>query len=170
MDGHFLTDIEIKQFKCFSDFKAAGFKRVNLIGGKNNVGKTAFMEACYINVHSNSINAFITAIYSIKFARESLNVFQQKSDELTILESTEIYTAISNLKNIKYAIQKEDATKSYFINIINRINPSFSEAIKLNKTIKAKDLSINISHISNIHFIDNFGWDNAELVNCLVPH
>jgi AAA15 family ATPase/GTPase len=24
--------------------------RVNLIGGKNNVGKTAFMEACYINV------------------------------------------------------------------------------------------------------------------------
>ncbi len=165
MDGHFLTDIEIKQFKCFTDFKAAGFKRVNLIGGKNNVGKTAFMEACYINVHSNSINAFITAIYSIKFARESLNVFQQKSDELTILESTEIYTAISNLKNIKYALQKKDATKSYLINILNRINPTVSEAINLNKTIKAKDLSINISHISNIHFIDNFGWDNAELVN-----
>ncbi|MDQ7089944.1 MAG: hypothetical protein Q9M50_04785 [Methylococcales bacterium] len=49
MSEHFLTNIEVKQFKCFGDFKAKGFKRVNLIGGKNNIGKTAFMEACYIN-------------------------------------------------------------------------------------------------------------------------
>ncbi len=55
MDNH-LTNIEIKKFKCFKDFKADGFKRVNLIGGKNNVGKTAFMEACYLT--SNSFKIF----------------------------------------------------------------------------------------------------------------
>jgi len=45
---HFIKNIEIKNFKCFEDFKAEGFGRINLIGGKNNVGKTAFMEACYL--------------------------------------------------------------------------------------------------------------------------
>ena len=38
---HFIKNIEIKNFKCFENFKADGFGRVNLIGGKNNVGKTA---------------------------------------------------------------------------------------------------------------------------------
>ncbi|MDD5372940.1 MAG: AAA family ATPase [Sulfurimonas sp.] len=52
MDKHLLTEIEIKDFKCFKDFKADGFKRVNLIGGKNNVGKTAFMEACFLIANS----------------------------------------------------------------------------------------------------------------------
>jgi AAA15 family ATPase/GTPase len=50
MSEHFIKEIEIKNFKCFEDFKAEGFGRVNLIGGKNNVGKTAFMEACYITL------------------------------------------------------------------------------------------------------------------------
>ena len=48
MSEHFIKNIEIKNFKCFEDFKADGFGRVNLIGGKNNVGKTAFMEAVFI--------------------------------------------------------------------------------------------------------------------------
>jgi len=49
MSEHFIKNIEIKNFKCFDNFKAEGFGRVNLIGGKNNVGKTAFMEACYLS-------------------------------------------------------------------------------------------------------------------------
>lgn len=47
-----LTSIEIKDFKCFKDFKADGFKRVNIIVGKNNVGKTAFMEALFLIINS----------------------------------------------------------------------------------------------------------------------
>jgi len=47
---HFIRNIEIKDFKLFKDFKAEEFRRVNLIGGKNNVGKTAFMEACYLGL------------------------------------------------------------------------------------------------------------------------
>lgn len=48
MNEKFINNIEIKNYKCFDNFKADGFKRVNLIGGKNNVGKTSFMEACLI--------------------------------------------------------------------------------------------------------------------------
>jgi AAA15 family ATPase/GTPase len=48
MNNNFINNIEIINYKCFDDFKADGFKRVNLIGGKNNIGKTSFMEACLI--------------------------------------------------------------------------------------------------------------------------
>ncbi|CAC9629713.1 hypothetical protein [uncultured Gammaproteobacteria bacterium] len=56
MSKHFIKKIEIEKFKCFKDFEAEGFSRVNLITGKNNVGKTAFMEACFLL--SNSFNIF----------------------------------------------------------------------------------------------------------------
>jgi AAA15 family ATPase/GTPase len=45
---HFIKNIAIKKFKCFEDFSANEFQRVNLITGKNNVGKTTFMEACFL--------------------------------------------------------------------------------------------------------------------------
>jgi len=59
-----IKNIEIKNFKCFDNFQAEGFGRVNLIGGKNNVGKTAFMEAVFIASENNFesllfINSFI---------------------------------------------------------------------------------------------------------------
>ena len=40
-----LKEIEIQNFRCFEHIKISGFERVNLIGGKNNAGKTALLEA-----------------------------------------------------------------------------------------------------------------------------
>jgi len=48
MEEHFIREIRIQQYKSLQNFQADGFARINLIGGKNNVGKTAFMEACYL--------------------------------------------------------------------------------------------------------------------------
>lgn len=39
-----LQNIHIQNFRCFEDFKAEGFERINLIGGKNNSGKTCLLE------------------------------------------------------------------------------------------------------------------------------
>jgi len=61
MQEHFIKNIEIKNFKCFENFKAEGFGRVNLIGGKNNVGKTAFMEAAYVNASAKDVKSFSSA-------------------------------------------------------------------------------------------------------------
>jgi AAA15 family ATPase/GTPase len=44
-----IKDIEIKNFRCFSILKASGFAKVNLISGKNNAGKTALLEALFLN-------------------------------------------------------------------------------------------------------------------------
>ena len=77
MSDHFIKNIEIKNFKCFEDFKADGFGRVNLIGGKNNVGKTAFMEACYINRQNTS-----QAIADIITSRYLINLFDELLQEV----------------------------------------------------------------------------------------
>jgi AAA15 family ATPase/GTPase len=151
---HFLTDIEIKEFKCFKDFKASGFKRVNLIGGKNNVGKTAFMEACFINVHSTNINNLITALDTIKIRREQINLIFEvvKANETKFLDATKNYFAKSNVRNIAFSIIEKDAIKEYEITINNS-----------SKIINAKEISINLNHIINIVFIDNFGWSDKYL-------
>jgi len=39
----------VKNFRCFSNFIIEPFDRVNLIAGKNNVGKTALLEALWIH-------------------------------------------------------------------------------------------------------------------------
>jgi AAA15 family ATPase/GTPase len=43
-----LKEIEIQNFRCFEQIKISGFERVNLIGGKNNAGKTALLEAIFL--------------------------------------------------------------------------------------------------------------------------
>ncbi|MDM8567221.1 ATP-binding protein [Candidatus Halobeggiatoa sp. HSG11] len=40
-----IKSFEIKNFRCFEHTKAVGFSRINLIGGRNNAGKTALLEA-----------------------------------------------------------------------------------------------------------------------------
>ncbi|MFA6144741.1 MAG: AAA family ATPase [Sulfurimonas sp.] len=72
MDSHFINTIEINNFKCFQNFKAEGFGRVNLIGGKNNVGKTAFMEACFLSQSNDTTNLF-ERLLEIKTHRDVVN-------------------------------------------------------------------------------------------------
>ncbi|WP_377475636.1 MAG: AAA family ATPase [Microcoleus anatoxicus] len=45
-----LKEIEIQNFRCFEQIQISGFERVNLIGGKNNAGKTALLEAIFLYV------------------------------------------------------------------------------------------------------------------------
>ncbi|SJM96418.1 AAA family ATPase [Crenothrix polyspora] len=153
MNNHFLTDIEIIQFKCFTDFKASGFKRVNLIGGKNNIGKTAFMEACYINLHSKNIDTLITAIHSIKFRRENLNFYSEGIDDQECIDHMRNYATKSNLSEKSFYITEKDAKKEYKIAIND-------EEVIINK----KDLNFIVEHIDTCEFIDNFGWVNHELI------
>jgi len=43
------VSLEIRNFRCFPHLKINNLKRVNLIGGKNNVGKTALLEAVFLH-------------------------------------------------------------------------------------------------------------------------
>ena len=52
------TSFHIKNFRGFEDFELNDLARINLIAGRNNVGKTALLEALFI--FSNPINPELT--------------------------------------------------------------------------------------------------------------
>jgi AAA15 family ATPase/GTPase len=159
MDAHFLTEIEIEEFKCFKGFKTSGFKRVNLIGGKNNIGKTALIEAMFVNVAGTSINTLNSAIFSIKFARENLNLFhlgllqEKKIDAVALIDATRMYSAKSNIAANLFAIKAEDAVKTYHY----KINEEKS-------VVNAKEFNLIIEwDAGKVQFIDNFGLSDEGL-------
>ncbi len=150
--AHFLTAIEIKEFKCFTNFKASGFKRVNLIGGKNNVGKTAFMEAVYINAHSTDINTMLSAIVNINHSREYVNIIDKSKIEPRLLDLLKKCTSKSNIRLIDFEFTDKDAKQQFKFVIDGN-----------EKNINGKELNASIHHISNIKFMDTYGWSDVEL-------
>jgi len=157
MSEHFIKNIEIKNFKCFTDFKAEGFGRVNLIGGKNNVGKTAFMEAVYVNVRSQTINASYHSMTDIAYRRDNLELIEMTrhftiKHQQEYFEKTKQYYSKSNINEIKYKLIYDEGIKEYAFTI----NGNY-------KTINSNDFSYQKINIKNIHYIDNFGLNNKEL-------
>lgn len=138
MDTHLLTEIEIKDFKCFKDFRAEGFKRVNLIGGKNNVGKTAFMEACYIYAYPlNSKDNSSMALADTIFARYAQDFF----------------TDCMNEKGIKYLFNQINSHSKIYENAnINGLN-----------NIYIKDDFLKSRNINNVDFIFNEKQTNQQI-------
>ncbi len=45
---------KIKNFRCFKDVTLEPLKRLNLIAGKNNAGKTSFLEALFLHLGPNN--------------------------------------------------------------------------------------------------------------------
>jgi AAA15 family ATPase/GTPase len=154
LSKHYIKEIKIKNFKCFKDFKAKGFARVNLIGGKNNVGKTAFMEACYINIKAQNIKTFTGALFGIKGSRENLNILagEDYNTQKYIEQSNHIYTK-SNINLCSFDIEEKDGIKKYNFKINDE-----------NTNVNINDFSFEIDRISNINFIDNFGLSNGEII------
>ena len=142
-EEHFIRDIEIKNFKCFEDFKAKGFGRVNLIGGKNNVGKTAFMEA--LELHLTSTDSF-----SLAFSLYNLVQRRQSSDRRErYFELDFIYKNSSKLElktNNKYIIvEYYDELDDYVDDISNENNSDlkYEPSLKLSVNEHTKVFPIN---------------------------
>jgi len=154
MNDHFIKNIEIKNFKCFEDFTAEGFGRVNLIGGKNNVGKTAFMEACYVNVQAQNLKCFIGSLQNIKYMRENLNILDNRGiyNGQTFVEQSNHIFISSNINQIHFRINENDGIKKYYFEFNQQIID-----------VNAKEFSFDFDFLPNIKFIDNFGLFNSEI-------
>jgi len=65
---------EIKNFKCFEHLKLENLARVNLIAGKNGVGKSALLEALYLHCDGHNPEILLTFI---KPRRRPVDLWQQ---------------------------------------------------------------------------------------------
>lgn len=162
MSEHFLTYINIEQFKCFHNFSASGFKRVNLIGGKNNIGKTAFLEAAFINVNAKNVEELLFTLSSVKFIRESLNhpIEMRKGISYTdltrkYLASIKVYTVKSNLYCQKIQLDEKNSVRIYQITLSTISDQVF---------IYERDIYPMSSPLSGHSWmIDPYGFSNFEL-------
>jgi hypothetical protein len=57
--GHHFSAITINNFRCFKEFSMSSFERINLIGGKNNVGKTTLLEALFLLLGATNISLIL---------------------------------------------------------------------------------------------------------------
>jgi len=151
MGKNFITNIEIEKYKCFNNFKADNFKRINLIGGKNNVGKTAFIESCYLVVSATRLSEFLFALTMVEKNRDKLNIaIVNEINILDILKENKSIL-INSLNNIKYLVKDESFNNSLEITLNDdSYEIDFSSKILFN----------NVKHTL---FIDNFGFTNNEL-------
>ena len=86
MENHFIKNVEFENFKCFKELKVKELKRVNLIGGKNNIGKTSFMEGLELFLSSkNSYNLAINLYKMIR--RRQGNISRERYFELDFIYS-----------------------------------------------------------------------------------
>ncbi len=150
-----ITEIEIKNFKCFEDFKANGFKRVNLIVGKNNVGKTALMEACWIyeqNKNSaDEIEAFVNMFNSI----DLMQIFRG----IVVSEVHDVYAKNKKLSFALYLFNK-------FSGMLIKTNNNY---VKLNYHIKGLDVEVEInnfklnSSLTNSNSFENIFFNETKM-------
>ncbi len=180
---HFIKNIEIKNFKLFKDFKAEGFGRVNLIGGKNNVGKTAFMEACYLTQAQN-INSFYNKLLEINTHRNIINNLLSKSDREEDLKKLILDSINIHIKRKEKIYDKEfndiyecgitwvrkDENNDYLLISVHTFNINKDSYLKVRLSDIKKVLDENIDNSKmkfSINFISPYSNSNEELENII---
>lgn len=92
-----IEELQIQNFRCFEDITISSIGQVNLIVGKNNIGKTSLLEA----IHLYANNGNVWSIHQILNQRQdsfyptSTHVNQQ----VNLTEVKSIFESISNIFN-----------------------------------------------------------------------
>jgi len=90
-----IKHLHIKNFMCFKELEIPTLKRVNLIAGKNNSGKTTLLDAIRI-LKSEGKESVINNILFVRNATKRLNG-QNAHEALVNRKSTEYYFSINDL-------------------------------------------------------------------------
>lgn len=108
-----ISFIEIENFKTFDKLKIDDFRRVNLISGKNNLGKTAVLEAIRLNVSSINPQNLVNTIRDI-FNKRNNNIefdfFNKEDKEIVIFSDFKknkmLYSKKENLQVVEFFINE----------------------------------------------------------------
>ncbi|SMM98620.1 hypothetical protein SPONL_2277 [uncultured Candidatus Thioglobus sp.] len=155
--SHYIKTLNIQNFKCFDNFKVEGLARVNLITGKNNIGKTALMEAIGINVYAQDIKTFTNALASIKMIRETLNTdgaigYLNTQQIKKYIKPTAGVCIESNINTTAFSIFDKDGVVKYNFKFLDK-----------EISVNVRDFSFEIDRVPNIVALDNFGFPNCVI-------
>ena len=100
-----IDGISIENFRSFHKTTISGFERINLFGGKNNVGKTSLLEAFFVGLENN--------ILPISRFRKQQPV-SNKSDEYIFFNqnlNNPIKITLHGMNKLFYQIEINDSFK-----------------------------------------------------------
>ncbi|ETR70807.1 MAG: hypothetical protein OMM_08539 [Candidatus Magnetoglobus multicellularis str. Araruama] len=177
MTHKFVKQIEIEHFRCFDFLKVENFNRINLIGGDNNVGKSAFLEALEITARTiDPVSCVISLRDNIKRRQNSYSRNFSEFDIVTYQKNS--LRIQSDISNFSLVIKGVDPAMHTNINdneaifdddlFIELIVNSKSQIIPYNRfidTINQKDQTfVHSNHtIKNINFITPASIDERYL-------
>ena len=160
-----LENIHIQNFRCFEDFKADGFERINLIGGKNNSGKSCLLEA--ILCLNSKAFSYSDNVYGLR-EQEVKDLLIEKLDFGKIIISSKIvFDNEVSLLEMNYEFKEGGQSSSFpfFIDVLyvkgNKFCPSYSSYSGLDRLEKKdqQDIYIEIFNIvdKNINKLRTIG-------------
>ncbi len=113
-----IKELHIENFRCFGKSKLSGFSRINLIGGQNNAGKTAFLEALYLN----NLPQVSTLMQMRGISIESIKALPEKAwDSLFLNYNNQLKLTIASFdeNQVSTSLQLSRGSQQELLGIIN---------------------------------------------------
>jgi len=173
MKKHFINHIGIENFKCFQNLTIDGLNSVNLIGGKNNVGKTAFLEAVELLVSSNETYDLVVNIYKLLTRRQTNNLSNDILLDFIREDETKVKIYTTN-KNLRLVVQdahyeiKDIIPTTKLSYAINEDEKSLAIDRLLGHSMQMRDRHLNVDNINFISSAKAQEQDIAILYGSLV--
>jgi AAA15 family ATPase/GTPase len=152
MHENMISSVEIKNFKIFDYLEIHNFKRVNLIGGKNNIGKTALLEAIELNVSAVDFNALLSNVKRILQRRHNfieIDIFRQSSNSL------EVASSINNI-SLEYNNRPPEPILTMGIG-------EEKQGLPISRVVNSRSMSINSYGPNKVNYISSSYVDSAYL-------
>ncbi|NEP38674.1 MAG: AAA family ATPase [Okeania sp. SIO2G4] len=139
--------ITVKNFRCFEEISIDNIERVNLIGGINNVGKTALLEAIFLLTSLNSIENPL----KLNFNR---GIFQQQTfDVEEICEWLFYQKQVSKVIKIKI-VNDNNEESELKLSLDKASSPRlFPLSLKSNNRKTLKDLKVKFKKADGEPFV-----------------
>lgn len=123
-----IKELHLENFRCFGKSKLSGFSRINLIGGKNNVGKTAFLEALYLN----NLPQVSTILQMRGISKEWIKAFPERAwDSLFLNYNNQLKLTIASFdeNQVSTSLQLSRGSQQELLEIINDSERSEKEEL-----------------------------------------
>ncbi len=139
-----IQNVHIQNFRCFDEFEIDGFARMNLIGGKNNAGKTCLLEA--IACLSDKIN--LVDIAKLRKQKQEDLLFNNMSTDEEVIIILSMYNKASGIRSscsLKGSVQQMSNEK--------KIIPTYPDG---SISINLFTLGMELPPVDIVKSFDNF--------------
>lgn len=140
-----IKSLTIHNFRCFRQSEFSGFERVNLIGGQNNSGKTAFLEA----LHLNSSPLATTVMQMRGVSQETIAVYPERVwNGLFFNNDNQIVATITATDENEARTKVQFCQKMHSSKTRNYINGLLKQYVT-NREINPEELETFVTQLNN---------------------